>query len=61
MAVTYRKAKAKDQKKDSQMCLEKGQLCAVHRGYDLKQHRRQFGTHHLENTTGRDETEGKRK
>ena len=48
MAVTYRKAKAKDQKKGSQMCLEKGQLRAVHRGCDLKQHRRQFGTHHLD-------------
>jgi hypothetical protein len=29
--VTDRKAKAKGQKKGSQMCLEKGQLRAVHR------------------------------
>jgi len=46
--VTDRKAKAKGQKKGSQMCLEKGQLRAVHRRCDLEQHRRQFGTHHLD-------------
>ena len=46
--MTDRKAEVKGQKKGSQMCLEKGQLRAVRRRCDLEQHRRQFGTHHLD-------------
>jgi hypothetical protein len=52
--VTDRKAKAKCQKKGSRMCLKKGQLRAVHRRCDLEQHRRQFGTLHLDTRQGRD-------
>jgi hypothetical protein len=46
--VADRQAEAKDQKKGSQMWIEKGHLRAVHRRCDLEQRRRQFGTRHLD-------------